>query len=151
MAGLSFAQVAPGSVLFQDNAGTGTLVNNLGANGYLEWTLPGPQNGFGGTFDITAGNSGVVFAVNDLNLGWIDVCGAGMACFGANQAYAGFYGFTSTDRFTGVRTFAGPGTGSSYSMTDVSIGSAQIPEPGVMTLMLAGLAGLGFARQQRKA
>jgi len=36
-------------------------------------------------------------------------------------------------------------------MTDVSIGRAAVPEPGVMALMLAGLAGLGFARKQRKA
>lgn len=139
--GVGLAQNGNGSASFD-----GGLLNNLNG-GYLEWTFATAQNGWGGTFAMAAGNSGLKFVANDTNLGWIDV-----TSIGAGQTLNGFLGFSSTDQFLGVRVFAGGEGGSSYRMTDVSIASAvpaSVPEPGSLALLSLSLAGLGLARRRK--
>lgn len=144
--GVSIAQSGNGSASF-DNG----LLNNLNG-GYLEWSFANPQNGWGGTFAMTAGNAGLAFAANDKNLGWIDV-----TTVGAGQTLNGFFGFSSTDQFAGVRVSVPlPAIsafnvieGTSYKMTDFTVAQA-VPEPETYALMLAGLAGVvAFARRRQ--
>ena len=143
--GVSFATGGPASSVSYDNG----LLNNLVAGDYLEWTFATPQNGWGGTFQMAL-NNGLAFQARDLVLGWIDV-----TTVGRNQTLDGFLGFSSTDRFGGVRVFAlqtdppSPTAASSYRMTDVSIARAEVPEPGTLALLGLGLAGLGFTRRRR--
>jgi hypothetical protein len=141
--GVSFATGGPASSASYD----GGLLNNLVDGDYLEWTLATPQNGWGGTFQMALGN-GLAFQVLDLpegleNLGWVDV-----VTVGAGTELNGFLGFSSTERFGGIRVFADPGA-SSYRMTDVSIARAEVPEPGSLALLGLGLAGLGLARRRK--
>jgi hypothetical protein len=148
--GVSFATGGPSSSVSYD----GGLLNNLVAGDYLEWTFTTPQNGWGGTFQMAL-NNGLAFQANDLSLGWIDVTSVGR-----DQELNGFLGFSSTDRFLGVRVFAlqtnppSPTAASSYKMTDVSIARAEqaaAPEP--TSLALFGLAGaaLTVARRRRRS
>jgi hypothetical protein len=143
--GVSFATGGPTSSVSYD----GGLLNNLATGDYLEWTLATPQNGWGGTFRMAL-NNGLAFQVLDLaegseNLGWVDV-----TAFDYNQELDGFVGFSSTERFGGVRVFQySTPTGSSYRMTDVSIARAEVPEPGSLALLGLGLAGLGFTRRRK--
>ncbi|MFN9677469.1 MAG: PEP-CTERM sorting domain-containing protein [bacterium] len=134
--GVGFAQVGPGSASYD-----GGLLNNLGTGGYLQWNFATPQNAWGGLFNMTPGN-GLSFMANDLNLGWIDV-----TTVGAGQTLSGFLGFTSADRFSGVRV-SGLSDGSSYRMTEVAV--AVVPEPGTYMLMFAGLAAVGLVARNRK-
>lgn len=143
--GVSIAQNGSGSASF-DNG----LLNNLGG-GFLQWTFTTPQNGWGGTFQMAL-NNGIAFQVLDLpegssNLGWVDV-----TTVGAGQALNGFLGFSSTERFGGVRVSAVAGsTASSYRMTDFSVARASVPEPGSLALLALGGLAVGFFRRQRKA
>jgi hypothetical protein len=143
--GVTFATGGPSSSLSYD----GGLLNNLVKGDYLEWTFVTPQNGWGGTFQMALKN-GLSFQVLDLpegneNLGWVDVF-----TVSPEQSLNGFLGFSSTERFGGVRVFAGPDA-SSYRMTDVSIARATVPEPGSLALLTLGGLAMGFVRRQRKS
>jgi hypothetical protein len=102
-----------------------------------------------------ARNNGLAFQVLDLpegneNLGWIDVTSVGVG-----QSLDGFLGFSSTERFGGVRVSALLGSdATSYKMTDVSIARADpisVPEPGSLALLSLAGGALAFVRKRRKA
>jgi PEP-CTERM motif len=147
VAGLSYSVSSPGSASY--SAAVPGLQHLVTGSDYLEWSLPSPQNGFGGNFVIADFNSGVSISARDQNLGWIDVCGVG-ACFGQNQAYDGFFGFSSASRFDAVRLMATGGGGSVYGMKDVSI-AAAVPEPSTYAMMALGLLAIGSRGVSRKA
>lgn len=136
--GVSIAQQGGGSASYNGS----NLLNNNAGSSYLEWTFAKPQNGWGGTFTMPVGN-GLSITANDHVLGWIDVTSVG-----AGQSLNGFLGFTSADKFSGVRVSAIGGSASSYLQSDFSV--AAVPEPETYAMMMAGLLALGL-RARRKA
>jgi len=88
-------------------------------------------------------NNGLSMTANDLVLGWTDVTSVG-----TNQSLNGFLGFTSADRFSGVRVGAICGAASSYRMDTFAV--AAVPEPSSWALMAGGLALVWFCLRRRK-
>lgn len=139
--GVLFQQLNGGGVSYNAPALTNTLV----PNSYLEWSFDTAQNGWGGTFQIFGGsNSGLDFQAHVPGQGWINV-GGGPGIFPAGSSYAGFFGFSSDNTFTGVRAIP-VGAFTSYNMTDVSV-VRTVPEP--TTAIMAALSAALLIRRRR--
>jgi hypothetical protein len=129
--------------------GDGTIENgvykNIVDNNPLRYQIFNYDSlyGFGGWFDLyNPGGPGtsIDMYINDNNTFVMNI---------PNTAAGQFYGFFSTDPFTGVRFEAGPESGVQETYWSVDVAMCPVPIPPAALLLASGLLGLIGIRRFR--
>ncbi|HEY2381744.1 MAG TPA: PEP-CTERM sorting domain-containing protein [Terriglobia bacterium] len=153
-----------GSVTVQ-NVPTGTDSNGhypISGNQYLEDDAPSfslsfsqPVDAFG-FYGVDIGDMGGILTLqlaNGSSTSLMVPSGPIPAEDNSSVLYFGFYGTTAADEFTSI-TFTNSNTADGFAFDDMSIGTfaelASVPEPGSLTLLALGVAGLFGYRWHRR-